>query len=154
MRPGPIVAAMLIAAASSPAIAQDMISGGDTEAILEVVRAKGSGTLAKQQNGNPRIVGRIDGVQYHIYFMGCDGGTCEDVNFYAGFGGNKPPLDLINEWNRDKRFGNAYLDADLDAVIELDVNLETPVSREYFASMLDVWVLLLSQFTEFIGHER
>ena len=49
--------------------------------------------------------------------MNCtDNANCEDVNFYSGFLDNKPDLETINAWNRDKRFGKAYLDSDLDAV--------------------------------------
>ena len=39
-------------------------------------------------------------------------------------------METINAWNRDTRFGKAFLDEDLDAVIEFDVNLEHGVSRD------------------------
>ena len=102
--------------------------------------------------GNPTISGRIDGVSYQVFFMNCtDGANCEDINFYAGFLDLKPTLDVINAWNRDKRFGKAYLDSDLDAVIEWDVNLEHGVTRENLDAAVGIWQLILDQYTTYIG---
>jgi hypothetical protein len=129
------------------------IDGSQVDEIVNIARGYGAATLETQGNGDPRIAGKIEGVSYHAFFMNCTDHTdCEDINFYAGFLDNKQTLDAINEWNRDKRFGKAYLDTDLDAVIEYDVNLERGVTRENLDANFAVWSLVLGQFTTFIGH--
>lgn len=86
--------------------------------------------------------------------MNCtDNANCEDLNFYAGFLDNKQTLEVINAWNRDKRFGKAYLDADLDAVVEFDVNLEHGVSRANLDAAFGIWSIILEQYTSYIGYK-
>ena len=88
-----------------------------------------------------------------MFFLNCTAGNdCEDLNFYAGFAEFKPTMDAINAWNRNKRFGNAYLDSDLDAVIEFDVNLEYGVSRDNLDAAFGLWELVLQQFADHIGY--
>ena len=60
-------------------------------------------------------------------------------------------LDKINEWNRSKRFSRAYLDADGDAVVEMDLNLRGGVTRDNIEANFSNWRLILDQFTAHIG---
>ena len=85
--------------------------------------------------------------------MNCGAGACEDLNFYAGFAEIKPTLDAINAWNRDKRFGNAYLDSDLDAAIEFDVNLEHGVSVDNLNAAFGIWSVILEEYITYIGYK-
>jgi len=91
-------------------------------------------------------------VPYQVFFLNCGSGACEDLNFYAGFAGLKPTMDSLNAWNRDKRFGRAYLDSDLDAVIEYDINLEYGVSRDNLNAAFGVWSLVLGEFAGYVGY--
>ncbi len=128
-----------------------LIDGADVEEIVNVARGYGSATLETRDDGNPKIAARIDGISYQIYFLNCDEAhVCEDINFYAGFLDNKPSLEHINAWNRDKRFGKAYLDDDLDAVVEMDVNMERGISRANLDATFGVWKLILEQYTDYI----
>jgi len=142
----------------SPAAAQsgsDIITAADVDAILAIAAGRGWAARDDQENGNPGIAGTINGVDYYIYFVNCvDGGTCEDLNFYAGFIEVTPALDTINEWNRDRRFGRAYLDQEGDAVIELDLNLEYGVSRDNLDANFLLWGLIIDEFTTFVGYEK
>ena len=146
----------LLLAGATAAAAQDtvIIDGDQLDEIVNVARGYGSATLEKQSNGDPKIAGKIKSVTYQIYFENCtDNANCEDLNFYAGFLDNKPTLEVINAWNRDKRFGRAYLDSDLDAVVEFDLNMEHGVSRANLDAAFSVWSLILDQFTTHIGYK-
>ena len=137
---------------AGPAAAQTIVDGSTIDEILNLAKGYGSATLGSQSNGDPKISGRIDGIPYQLYFMNCtDNANCEDVNFYSGFLDNKPDLETINAWNRDKRFGKAYLDSDLDAVIEWDVNLEYGLTSENMDAAFSLWWLILDQYTTYIG---
>jgi hypothetical protein len=155
MTPGRLIAAAVLSTlAAGPAQAQSVIDGTAVDEIVTLARGYGAATLESQGDGNPRIAGNIKGVPYYVFFMNCtDHAACEDINFYAGFADIKPTMDALNAWNRDKRFGNAYLDADLDAAIEYDVNLEYGVTRENLDAAFGVWSVLLEQYTEYVGYK-
>ena len=134
--------------------AQAPLDGSNVDDILNISRGYGSANLETQSNGDPKISGKVEGVTYQVFFMNCTNNTnCEDLNFYAGFLDNKPTLDVINAWNRDKRFGKAYLDSDLDAVIEFDLNLVHGVTKENLDAAFSLWTLILDQYTTYIGHD-
>lgn len=138
---------------AGPAAAQSVVDGSKVDEIVTLARGYGSATLETQSDGAPRIAGNIKGVPYYVFFMNCTaaGAACEDLNFYAGFADIKPTMDALNAWNRDKRFGNAYLDSDLDAAIEYDVNLEYGVTRENLDAAFGLWSVLLEQYVEYVG---
>jgi len=145
---------LLAVGLSAPAIGDDLIDGSHVDEIAGIATGYGTAQLLTDDDGAPRISGAIKGVPYQIFFMNCtEGKDCEDLNFYAGFSDIKPTLEAINSWNRDKRFGRAYLDSDLDAVIELDVNLQYGVSRDNLDAAFGVWSLLLGQFTDYVGYK-
>lgn len=146
------VFAALVLATSAPVQAQS-IDGAAIDEIVALAGNYGTVSLEAQANGQPRIAGEAGGITYQVFFLNCDSGTCEDLNFYAGFAGVKPTMDSLNAWNRDKRFGRAYLDADLDAAIEYDINLEYGVNRENLNAAFGVWSLLLAQFASYVGYE-
>jgi hypothetical protein len=149
-----VLAGAFVLSASAAAQAQTMIDGSQVDEIVNIARGYGSAALEQQSNGDPKIAGRIEGVSYQVFFMNCtDNAKCEDLNFYAGFLDNKQTLEVINAWNRDKRFGKAYLDSDLDAVIEWDVNLEHGVSRANLDAAFNLWSLILDQYTTYIGYK-
>jgi len=136
---------------AASAQAQTVVDGSNVDEIVNLAKGYGSAALSAQSNGDPQIDGRIEGVPYHVYFMNCtENANCEDLNFYSGFLDVKPDMETINAWNRDKRFGKAYLDSDLDAVVEWDVNLEYGLTRENLDAAFALWALILGQYTTYI----
>lgn len=147
-------AVTLCALTASPALAQAIVDGSQVDDIVTIARGYGSAKLETQEDGAPRIAGNIKGVPYYVFFLNCaEDAACEDLNFYAGFANIKPTMDALNAWNRDKRFGNAYLDADLDAAIEYDMNLEYGVTRENLDAAFGLWSVLLEQYTSYVGYK-
>src|SRR5690606_15378694 len=148
---------MLAGLAAGPALSQAgaaVVTGADVEAILAIARRHGEAEREDQYSDDPGISGVIDGIDYYVYFVNCGGPAgCEDLNFYAGFYDIRPELEAINEWNRDRRFGKAYLDHDGDAVVEMDINLEHGVTADNLDSSFQVWALVLSEFVAHIGYE-
>ena len=52
--------------------------------ILEIAKGFGTASLDKDNVGDPRITGRIDGQKYTIHFYGClNGKDCDDIQFYT-----------------------------------------------------------------------
>jgi hypothetical protein len=143
----------LALALSVSAQAQTLVTGADTDEILNAARGYGAASLTTQSNGDPQITGKIEGITYQIYFRNCTDGTdCEDLNFYLGFLDIKPSLEEINDWNFNKRFSRAYLDGDQDACVEMDLDLVKGVSPEYLDSQFGLWAMVVGQFAEHVGY--
>jgi len=152
-----ILGGILAMGLAAPALAagSDLIDGSNVDEILELAKGYGDASLETQSNGDPKIKGEMDDVSYSIYFMNCtDNKDCEDLNFYAGFLDLKPKQEDINSWNRDKRFGKAYIDSDGDAVVEMDLNLEHGISTDNLKADIDVWQLVLGEYTDYIGFKK
>ena len=127
--------------------AADTVTGEKAEMIENLARGFGSATLERRSNGEPYIVGRIDGTKYGIYFYGCENGkACQSIQFSAGWSGTKMTLESVNRWNRDKRFGKAYLDKEGDPRLEMDVNLDYGVTKGNFEDTFDIWTRVLKSF--------
>lgn len=147
-----LLAASLAMATTTTAWSQDLLTGADSQAVLDAAQRLGTADLSTQPNGDPVIDGRIDDTGYQIYFRNCTNNRdCEDLNFYAGFAA-RPGLDQINDWNRDKRFSRAYLDELGDAVVEMDLDLVQGVSEDYLAAQMDVWHMVVTEFSAHLGY--
>lgn len=102
--------------------------------------------------GDPKYTFELRGYKAALVSYGCEDGRCQSLQMWAGFSMEEPPsLLAVNEWNRTKRFGRAYLDAENDPVLESDLDLEGGVSAEAIGEWIRTFGLLLLQFTEHIG---
>lgn len=127
-----------------------MIDGSDPNEVLNVARGYGSANLDKDSLGDPRIVGRIDGKRYSVFFYGCtDNVDCDQLQFYAYEVTENPDFELVNEWNSTKRYGTASIDSDNDVAFRMSVNLRFGVSRENLDDTFDWWRLTLEEFGKF-----
>lgn len=145
------LAAMLAAA---PASAQtSMIDGTDPDALRSVLSGFGSAELTTDDVGDPQIRGRISGYLYRVDFYGCsDNQNCTGVLFRAGF--EKPvSLEVVNAWNQEKRYGQAYRNEDGTATVAMAVNLRYGVERRNFDDTADWWRIVLDEFVQHIDFE-
>ncbi|MEO0799013.1 MAG: YbjN domain-containing protein [Pseudomonadota bacterium] len=140
---------------SAPAAkAQDLVDGSNVNAIMDIARGYGSASLSKQKNGNPLINGRINGIKYGIYFYSCkEGANCTAMQFYAGWkvgdAAEDAKVTKLNEWNRTKRWGRAYLDRVGDIAVEYDINLAFGVTRANLDDSFDYWRLISGEAQKF-----
>lgn len=148
-----LAATGLVLILSVPVHAQTMLTGADIDAVLASAKDIGGATLSTQPNGDPLINGTVDGTGYQIYFRNCTANKdCEDLNFYAGFS-SKPTLEVINGWNRDKRFSRAYLDEVGDAAVEMDLDMVAGVTPDYLESQMGLWPQIIAGFESHIGYK-
>lgn len=133
-----------------PAMAAELVDATDPVRILNIARGFGSADLEKDSGGDPKIVGRIDGTRYHIYFYGCTNNKkCSSIQFRSAWlGKNRYTQSQMNEWNRTKRFASAYLDSDNDPVFELDMNLDYGVSPRNLEDSFSLWSSGLRSFVK------
>lgn len=118
--------------------------------MTDIVREMGFvPELTTDSGGDPLIKLQIEGLRCQIVFYGCKDGRASSIQFIAWFAG-AVPLEKMNEWNRRKRFGKAYLDSDGDPCINLDVDLDGGVRREYLQEILKRWRSVFAGFVSFL----
>jgi hypothetical protein len=91
-------------------------------------------------------------VRFHVQFFGCDGiKDCQSVQFWSAFDLTKGiDLERINDWNRDKRYGKAYLDGEMDPFLEMDVNMTGGLPPATAIENLALWTAVLAEFQDHI----
>jgi len=146
-------AAVMLLSTTSISIAQ--VTSHDANDVLKAVQSAGFvATMGTDDDGDPRISSRVSDTKFLIYFYGCeDNKNCKSILIKAGY-----DLDAgitaskVNEWNRNKRFGKAYIDDEGDPYLEMDVNMDFDgIGDKNFADTLDWWRVTVENFEEFIG---
>jgi Putative bacterial sensory transduction regulator len=138
--------ALCILVSASMGRAQDLVMADDPEKILEIARGFGSAEMETDGSGDPIIRARMEGTTYSILFFGCEGGVnCTSIQFWTYLSPPEDALVAVNAWNRDIRFGKAYIDGDGDVVIEMDVNLWGGVAPKNLDDTFDWWRAVLDR---------
>jgi Putative bacterial sensory transduction regulator len=127
--------------------ADGLVDATDPARLLGIAKGFGTANLEKSTNGDPKIAGRLEGVKYGIYFFGCtDNSNCDDIQFATAWAGAEVSEEKINEWNKTKRYGKAYLDDEGDPHLEMDVNIHLGVSEENLSDTFEWWGTVLRAF--------
>lgn len=146
--------AAVLLALPAPAQAQ-MVAATDPASVVQALQDLGyRAVLGADGRGDPKIDTAIEGVDYAVSFYGCrENAACTVINLSAGF--DLPDgIDLaaLNEWNRTKIIGRAYIDAERDPYLDHPVVLGDGVPREAFAETMRRWGWAVAQFKERIGY--
>lgn len=128
-----------------------MIDGSDPAALAKVMQEMGYfAKLSETSSGRPKIDSKIGRKNFGIYFYDCkENKNCKSISFSTGWEiKNKRPFDLavINKWNSEKRFGQAFVDDDGDPNIAWAVVLSGGISRPAFEETLDYWQSAVTDF--------
>ena len=101
--------------------------------IVEVLQEEGYGSVAPLGGEGVRF--KADGMSYVLTIYE-DG----DLQLYFGLTGIAVSPAVVNEWNRTRRLTRAYLDTELDPVLETDLLSDTGLSREMLVRWVQVFV--------------
>lgn len=136
--------------ATAPAHAE-LISPRDPEAIRALIEAHGwPATLNRPDDENPFIESELSGVKFLVFFMNCNDNhrRCTTIKYYMGFSDAKDAtFEEMNDWNKAKRFGRAFIDDEGDPVLEMDLDLDFKgLPRENVNESLNIWASLMDAF--------
>jgi hypothetical protein len=144
-------------ALSAGAEAQTIVSAEHPDQLVSIIQDLGfQAKLEKDNVGDPVIRSSSDGVDFRIYFYECKNNKrCRSLHFSVGYDlGDGSSLDAVQQWNADKRFASAYLDAEADPFLQMDINTEGGITQENFENSFHLWQSLKGEFEKFIGwHE-
>ena len=142
-----VLACALALLCSGAAFAQgNIITGNDSQKILQIARNYGPAEIATTSRGNPMISGSMDEISYTVNFTGCtNGADCTELFFFAWWQGSQGMnAARINDWNADRFYGKMYIDSDGDLAVEMWVNLSYGVVTETLDDDFDWWNIVLN----------
>ena len=145
------VTGLALAGAVSAARAEDgeILQQPDPAAILEIAKGFGSARMEKDDNGDPMIAGRIEGVKYLIYFYGCeDHANCKSLQFSTGY---TDPLsaDQANAWNSKYRWVKAY--SGEGSNFKMDVSFAGGITRANLEEQFSNWGAMSGNIKDFVN---
>lgn len=148
----PFLAALAMVSASH---AQTLIDATDPATIMEIARGFGSAVLERDEDGDPMITGRIDGVRYAIVFYGCtEAANCTAIQFLAAWTNpGDVTLEAINAWNLNRAFGRGYLDEQNDPILDYVINLDGGVTIRNLDDSFEWWRAIVAEFAEELDPE-
>jgi hypothetical protein len=140
-----------------PAAAQESFSAADPEGLAAAFIEMGyQAEVRKDGTGDPIIYSRANGGTFQIEFYGCtENQQCKTLRFFVGYDlSDGTTLDRINEWNSAQRFASAFVDAENDPFLQMDVNTEGGISRRALQTSMEAWQALKRQFEGHINFRR
>ena len=111
--------------------------------LVSILRSEGYGSVELTEHGDVRF--KADGRSYLVLLYE-DG----DLQLYFSLTGVSLTHAVMNEWNRTKRLSRAYLDSDLDAVLEADLLSDAGMSAQMVLSWVRVFVQGAGLFEDFL----
>jgi len=130
--------------ASSFAFAETKLSDRYSDAsLIRIMKDDGYSSVKLVKAGKIRI--KVDGRSYLLFNT-----SSGDLQLYYGIGGAVISYKTINEWNRDKRFSRAYLDSDIDPVLEADLLANGGLTDENVTSFFSVFKSSVRAFRDFV----
>ncbi|MGE0703017.1 MAG: YbjN domain-containing protein [Vicinamibacterales bacterium] len=142
---------------AEPAAAQELVSASDPDGLVAAILAMGyQASLDKDGTGDPIIFSRANGGNFSIEFYGCsENKACKTLRFFAGYDlENGTTLDAVNAWNSEQRFASAFLDAEADPFLQMDVNTEGGISIKTLQTNLQAWEAQKRAFESHINFRR
>ena len=142
---------------AGPAQAQ-MVKAQNPQSLVKALQdAHYEAKLGTDKVGDPMITSGSNGTTFQIFFYNCTNHVgCATVQFHSGYDFDKPlPLETINGWNQEQRFGRAYLDKENDPILEMDVDLDDGgLSPLLFIDNVEFWTSVLGKFEQRIGYRK
>lgn len=157
------LAAVLAAAAPAAAVAAPapVQTATDPGVSIEAVRAwltsKGGEVSAINRQGGDTWISIADGpLTWMIFFYGCQADVCGDIQYVASFSNPTITQQMVNDWNRDRRFLKAFYapgeaGGNATAVVQYDVLIHSG-DVEQLTDPTALWLDLVAAFGATVGY--
>jgi Putative bacterial sensory transduction regulator len=129
-----MVAVAVVLAGPVAAQTRDRITA---EQLTGLLKDKG---IEGQVNERGNVIAQSNGSKIVFFISG------QTLQAYFGLTGTSANVTTINDWNKSKRFGRAYIDADGDPCVELDYDLEGGVTDDNIKVWFDTVTAIVRSF--------
>ncbi|GAD59610.1 YbjN domain-containing protein [Brevundimonas sp. BAL450] len=95
-----------------------------------------------------------EGLTWLLFFYGCEAQGCDSLQFGAGFTNDSITQDMVNAWNRDRRFLKAYFEAGEEgsAIVQYDMIPTAGAPMDHLSDHVDLWRGTLADFAVHVGY--
>ncbi len=135
-------------------IAKSLPEGGMTadEVAAWLQSAGYRGQVVNETDGTKSITTSSSGTEFHIYLYDCKDKRCGSLEFSFGIDTKGAwTADKMNDWNRDNRWGTAYVDKEHDPWLNMNVDLTPGGSYELLDDEFTNWQTGLSDFCKLVS---
>jgi hypothetical protein len=102
--------------------------------------------------GDPLVRSSTGKVLFYVHFYQCSTDLrCASIQFAARFRHKAVTAATIAAWNREKRFGRAFLDRNGVAAVAMDVETSHGLTTEALEADINRWITVLTAFATFIA---
>jgi hypothetical protein len=150
-----MLALVAVAAAATPAAAQTLTKLTVEEVGAAVQAAGHSYQTSTAEDGTPIIEIDTSGSkaqQLEVAFFECDQkGACEDIMVWSWYSVPGLTVDKINSWNQNGRWTRAYIDADKDPRLEMDINATGGIGKDALDILVNTFFNQDGEFSKHLG---
>lgn len=150
-----LVTGLVLATGLGSSAMAGQILASDPQTLMNYFFDKGvPAQLTADNVGDPLIEFRYEGDEHSVFFYDCtDNKNCLSLQFYSGYRTETSVgVDVVNQWNTDRRFVRAYLTDEGSSRIEMDIATgDDGVSDRDFSQLFDLWVESVAMFEDRIG---
>lgn len=108
--------------------------------------------VAGQQDDTQFLQVTLAGEKWQLIMYNCNNQGCTNLQFHIAYSfENGLDGKVTNKWNKERRFGAAYIDDENDPHLEFDFDLEGGVSKGAIREAIKTWGLLVSSFKVFLS---
>ncbi|MCY4317600.1 MAG: YbjN domain-containing protein, partial [Alphaproteobacteria bacterium] len=133
--------------------AMSMVTARDPKTIQNALQKKGyKAQMDTDSRGDPRIKSRVSGLNYSIYFYGCEERkNCNSIQFSLGIGlADGMSFERANQWNWKKRL-SIELDDENDPFLRWNLMMGPDgIPSSTFDEVFALWEVAVDQFKDFV----
>lgn len=108
--------------------------------------------LDKDGEGDPMVRSKMGGLNVYLYFYDCKEAACGSLKFRTGLDLPEGTThEVVNRYNSQYRYGNAFLDDEMDPYLEFDFEVLHTDHAAHIESQVDLWEELLDNFARETG---
>ncbi len=152
-----IATALLFATPAAAATEERIIDVSDVKTVAGILMQAGyKAELKKNKAGQSYIASATNGNEFTVNFYGCKNDTgCDSFELFSWY--KKKPfysLEMVNEWNRDKRFLKIAIDGDGDLVEYIYVSAIGKMTYGNFVDYIEWYASMDSALSKFLNEKE
>jgi hypothetical protein len=149
------ICALIVALCLPSSAWADEVPGSGVSSLEVAAALKNAGypaDITADQSGDPLVRSSTGRVLFNVYFYQCGSRLrCQSIQFTAPYRRTGVPPATIAAWNRDRRFGRAFLDSRANVWIAMDVEASRGITTEALEANVERWVTVMNAFETFIA---
>lgn len=154
----------LAAGFCGPSQAATLYESLSPKEMLTLLEAEIGTAELDESNGDTAVEGRVDGVNYSVYFFECDGkdftaaarpdSACLGYEYRAYFGDFPNDTDTVNAWNNKYHYGTLWRDEDGQLAVNLNVIVEGGITDANIRITFAWWRAVIESVEDFMRDRR